>query len=205
MLLVMNHITTFEDRNQRSSESEVESYFGASEHIVTALYWPEDVWVILLQCKLTGKAQEACLSLEDGLAYDKVKKSTILRVYELVPEAHSQCFCGLKKVQTQTYIDFAREKSTLFDKWCAAYKADDLASLRELMLLEEFKTCVSDCLAVSLNEQKITSLQQGVMLADEIRFTHKNVLVARDSSPVNRIKTVRHKYTQVCILKMHQA
>ena len=35
-------------------ESEVESYFGAFERIAAALHWPEDVWAILLQCKLTG-------------------------------------------------------------------------------------------------------------------------------------------------------
>ena len=41
----------------------------------------KDVWAILLQCNLTGKAQEACssLSVEDGLSYDKLK-SAILRV-----------------------------------------------------------------------------------------------------------------------------
>lgn len=45
------------------------SYFGAFERIAAALHWPEDMWAILLQCKLTGRAQEACssLSVEDGL------------------------------------------------------------------------------------------------------------------------------------------
>ncbi len=120
-------------------ESEVESYFGAFERIAAALHWPKDVWAILLQCKLTGKAQEACacLSVEDGLAYDKVK-GAILRAYELVPEAYRQRFRNLKKMPNQTFADFAREKTTLFDRWCAVCKVDDLAALRELMLLEEW-------------------------------------------------------------------
>ncbi len=56
------------------------------EIMVVALHWPKDVWAILLQCELVGKAQEACssLSLEDSLRYKKVK-TAILRVYELVP------------------------------------------------------------------------------------------------------------------------
>lgn len=76
-------------------KSEVKSYFGAFERIAAALHWPEDVWAILLQCKLKGNAQEACacLSLEDGLIDDKVK-GAIPRAYELVPEADRQCFCG---------------------------------------------------------------------------------------------------------------
>lgn len=79
-------------------ESEVESYFPVFERIAAALKWPKDAWAILLQCRLTGKAQEACsdLSVEDGLDYDKVK-NTIWRVYELVPEAYRQRFRNLKK------------------------------------------------------------------------------------------------------------
>jgi hypothetical protein len=44
-------------------ESEVEGYFGAFERIAAALHWPKDVWATLLQCRLTGRAQEACVSL----------------------------------------------------------------------------------------------------------------------------------------------
>ncbi|XP_033998203.1 uncharacterized protein LOC117492193 [Trematomus bernacchii] len=84
-------------------ESEVEIYFGAFERIAAALRWPEDVWAILLQCKLVGKAQEACssLSVEDSLVYENVK-GAVLRAYELVPEAIRQRFCGLMKTSGQT-------------------------------------------------------------------------------------------------------
>ncbi|XP_071346525.1 uncharacterized protein [Trachinotus anak] len=164
-------------------ESEVESYFSAFERIANALHWPKDVWAILLQCKLSGKAQEACssLSLEDSLVYDKVK-SAILRVYELVPEAYRQRFRSLRKTSGQTFTDFAREKELLFDRWCSACKADDLASVRELMLLEEFKGCVPERTVVYLNEQKVTTLQQAASLADEFALTHKAVFTKRDST-----------------------
>ncbi|XP_047454139.1 uncharacterized protein LOC125016018 [Mugil cephalus] len=164
-------------------EAEVETYFGAFERIAAALRWPEDVWAILLQCRLTGRAQEACssLSVEDGLNYDKVK-GAILRAYELVPEAYRQRFRNLRKTSNQTHIDFAREKGILFDRWCAACKADNFASVRELMLLEEFKSCVSERTAVYLNEQKVSTLQQAATLADEFALTHKSVLAKRESS-----------------------
>lgn len=85
-----------------------------------------------------------------------------------------------------SYIDFAREKGALFDRLCAACKADDLASLRELMLLEEFKNCVPDRLAVYLNEQKVSTLHQAAMLANKFRLTHKNTFVTRDFSHRDR-------------------
>lgn len=45
------------------------------------------------------------------------------------------------------------------------------------MLLEEFKNCVSERAVVYLNEQKVTSLQQAAILADEYTLTHKLVFV----------------------------
>nr|XP_043896825.1 uncharacterized protein LOC122778793 [Solea senegalensis] len=163
-------------------ESEVECYLGAFERIAAALHWPKDVWPILLQCKLTGKAQEACasLSVEDGLSYEKVK-SAILQVYELVPEAYRQRFRGLRKTASQTYADFAREKGMLFDRWCSSCKADNFNSIRELMLLEEFKNQVPERTVVYLNEQKVTTLQQAAILADEFALTHRSPFIRRDS------------------------
>ncbi len=119
-------------------ETEVDSYFSAFERIATSLRWPKEVWSLLLQCRLFGKAQEVCstLSLEESLKYESVK-SAILRAYELVPEAYRQRFRKHKKSPTQTFVEFAREKGVLFDKWCTASKASDFDSLRELMLLED--------------------------------------------------------------------
>ncbi|CAI5677731.1 unnamed protein product [Oreochromis niloticus] len=162
-------------------DTEVEVYFESFERIATALRWPRDAWAILLQCKLVGKAQEVCssLSTECSLDYDKLK-SAILLAYELVPEAYRQRFRGLKKVQGQSFLDFAREKSVLFDRWCMACKAADLVSVRELILIEEFKNCISERMAVYLNEQKVSTLQQAATLADEFALVHKASVIKQE-------------------------
>ncbi|CAI5678601.1 unnamed protein product [Oreochromis niloticus] len=162
-------------------DTEVDSYFESFERIATALHWPRDSWGILLQCKLVGKAQEVCssLSAEDRLNYDKLK-SAILLAYELFPEAYRQRFRGLKRGQGQSYQDFARKKSVLFDQWCVSSKATDLASMRELMLVEEFKNCISKQIAVYLSEQKVSSLQQAATLADEFALIHKTSVIKHD-------------------------
>uniref|UniRef100_A0A669BC36 CCHC-type domain-containing protein n=1 Tax=Oreochromis niloticus TaxID=8128 RepID=A0A669BC36_ORENI len=162
-------------------DTEVEVYFESFERIATALRWPRDAWAILLQCKLVGKAQEVCssLSAECSLDYNKLK-SAILLAYELVPEAYRQRFRGLKKVQGQSFLDFARENSVLFDRWCMACKAADLVSVRELILIEEFKNCVSERTAVYLNEQKVSTLQQAATLADEFAPVHKASIVKQE-------------------------
>lgn len=157
-------------------ESEVDSYFTAFERIAATLHWPKSVWSLLLQCKLVGKAQEVCASLaiEDSLQYDVVK-ATVLRAYELVPEAYRQKFRKHEKTANQTYVEFAREKGVLFDKWCQASKVTAFEELKELVLLEEFKNRLPDKLAVYLSEQKVTSLSAAAVLADEFTLTHKTV------------------------------
>ncbi len=38
-------------------ESEVDTYFTVFERIAATLKWPINIWPLLLQCKLVGKAQ----------------------------------------------------------------------------------------------------------------------------------------------------
>ncbi len=140
-------------------EAEVDSYFIAFERIATKLGWPKDMWGLLLQCTFVGKAQEICSSLpiEQSLDYEIVK-AAVLRAYELVPEAYRQRFRNLVKAAKQTYVEFAREKKTLFEKWCLANKVMGFEQLQELILLEEFKNCAPEHLVVHLNEQKVGTL-----------------------------------------------
>ncbi|XP_077954043.1 uncharacterized protein LOC144391290 [Gasterosteus aculeatus] len=157
-------------------ESEVDSHFSAFERVAGALHWPKEVWPLLLQCKLTGKAQEvvASLSLEESGQYDLVK-AAVLRAYELVPEAYRQRFRNHRKSSNKTFVEFARDKESLFDRWCAASKASTYATLRELTLLEDFKSHLPDDIVVHLNEQKVATVAHAAVMADEYALTHKTV------------------------------
>ncbi len=140
------------------------------ERIASALNWSREVWPLLLQCKLTGKAQEVCatLSLEDSLLkYDAVK-AAILRAYELVPEAYRQRFRSHKKSFSQTFVEFAREKGVLFDKWCTSSKITDFKTLRELILLEEFKNCIPERVVVYFKRTKSNNLISSLCLCGRV-------------------------------------
>ena len=70
-------------------------------------------------------------------------KETILKAYELVPEAYRQKFRNFKKEADKTHVEFAREKERLFDRWCMSEKiGTNFNNLKEMILLEEFKNCV---------------------------------------------------------------
>ncbi len=48
--------------------------------------------------------------------------------------------------------------------------------------MEEFKNCVSENIVVYLNEQKVSSLSQAAVFADEFVLTHKVVFQSPRSS-----------------------
>ena len=74
-------------------EKEVDKYFVHFEKIANSLEWPQEVWTLLLQSVLTGKAREiySALSVEKSAQYKEVRQA-ILKAYELVPEAYHQKF-----------------------------------------------------------------------------------------------------------------
>lgn len=130
------------------------------------------------------------LLLNKSLDYDFVK-ATVLRAYELVPEAYRQKFRNCGKDVSQTYVEFAREKELLFDKWCQASKITNFKQLRELVLLEEFKRCLPERIVVYLNEQKVTALAEAAACSDEFVLIHKGVIL----SPAPRESTGRENKT----------
>ena len=69
----------------------------------------------MLQCVLTGRAQEAysALCAEDDLDYDTVK-SAVLKTYELVPEAYRQKFRNWVKGDKQTNLEFVQDLASHF-------------------------------------------------------------------------------------------
>lgn len=90
-------------------------------------------------------------------------------------EAYRQCFGSLRKPPTQTFLEFAREKGILFDSWSQASGVVDFKSLCELILLEEFKNCFPEQTVMYLSMQKVATLQEAAVLAEEFALTHKAV------------------------------
>ncbi|KAK0156529.1 hypothetical protein N1851_000148 [Merluccius polli] len=158
------------------SEKEVDMYFTHFERVATTLNWPRDMWPLLLQCVFTGKAQEvfSALSMDQAKQYDVVRDS-ILHAYELVPEAYRQKFRNARKLEQRTFVEFAREKERLFDRWCTAQNVQTRDDLRQLILLEDFKNCLPEAVAVYLNEQEVQNLDKAAVLADRFVLTHKRV------------------------------
>ena len=133
-------------------EADVDKYFLHFE-------WPKKHWPMLLQSVLVGKAREIYtqLSVEQALDYDSVKQ-LILKGYELVPEAYRQKFRNQEKGSSETYVEFARTKEQLFDRWCSSQEIDNnydrLRQLILVILVEEFKKCIPSSVRTLLMNRK---------------------------------------------------
>ena len=92
------------------------------------------------------------------------------------------------KQESQTYVEFAREKEALFDCWCAAKKVEgNYNKLRQLILIKEFKKCLQSDVEMYLDEQKADALHQAAVLADDYSLTHKNTFLRSESQELSMV------------------
>ena len=164
-------------------EQNVDQYFLHFEKLATNLKWPKNAWTMLFQSSLFGKAREVFtqLSVEQSSDYEAVK-GAILKAYELVPEAYRQKFRNLSKKDGQTFVEFAREKEQIFDRWLLSMEVKDFERLRQLVLVEEFKNCVYSEVRTFIEEQKAKDLEKAAVLADEYYLTHKKTFSSNTRS-----------------------
>ncbi|VDH90407.1 Hypothetical predicted protein [Mytilus galloprovincialis] len=145
----------------RFCEKTVDKYFPQFEKIAHNLNWPKPYWTTMLQSVFEGKAAEiySALPSEKSSDYDTVKQE-VLKAYELF--------------DSQTYVEFAREKEDLFDKWLTSKKTDNnFDNLRQLMLLEEFKQCVHLDLKTHLDDKTVGTIHDAAVISDNYTLSHK--------------------------------
>ncbi|XP_071483344.1 uncharacterized protein [Diadema antillarum] len=155
-------------------EDRVEEFFQHFEKVAVSLEWPKEVWPTLIQSSLVGKAQEvyASLTIQECSNYENLK-SSVLRAYELVPEAHRQLFRNYRRRDDQTFVDFVQHKQTHFEHWLRSSGVDDFHKLKELVLLEEVKRCVQPDQRQYLEEREAHGARRAAVLLDEYVLTHK--------------------------------
>ena len=165
-----------------------ELFFEMFEEIALPRQWPKEEWVTLIQGSLTGKAQAAYVALDLSQLgdYDLVRQ-TVLKAYELVPEAYRQSFRTEKVKPGQTYLDFARQQEAMFDKWLRASDVYDFKQLRELMVLEKFEQSLPRVMHTHLNDLDVKAVFDTAQAADNYALTHRDSWRDRPNGPTTRV------------------
>ena len=143
------------------------------EKVARASNWPEDKWTLLVQFSvLQGKAQEAYAVLDADQSSDyRVIREVVLAAYEVVPEAYRQRFRSLWRKPVDNFLELVRQQEVVFDRWLAASNTYTFQELRQLMLVEQFKSSLPRPIEVHLNDGEITQLKLGAMTADSYELT----------------------------------
>lgn len=155
-------------------EKDPEGFFEQFEKIAVNLGWNKKYWAVLVQTKFIGQARQVYTSLNasDSMDYDMVK-TTVLTAYDQVAENYRQQFRSHKKSSDRTYIEFAEDLSRQLQKWLKACHVEDFASLKELILLEQFKRVIPPEVRVYLDERETPNARSAARLADKYVLTHR--------------------------------
>lgn len=147
------------------SERDPDTFFSLFERVAESREWSDCDRTLLLQCVLTGRAQEAysALTVAESKVYLTVK-SAVLKAYELVPEAYRQKFRTWEKSSKQSHVEFARDLVTFFNRWCSALNVDTYAALCDLVVLEQFKNSIPSHIAVYISEHKVKTAAEAAHL-----------------------------------------
>jgi hypothetical protein len=154
-------------------EYDLDMYFLAFEKTAQLMNWPKENWAMLLQTQLTGKSLEVYSSLDlDSCRNYEVVKDKILQSSEQVPEVYRQKFRQGYKKFADTFVEFARQKETLFDKWIRSKNVDNFEKLKQLILVEEFLDRSPYDIKVFVAERNVATLAEAARLADEFNMIH---------------------------------
>jgi len=121
----------------------------------------------------------------------------------LVPKAYKQQFRNSHK---EDYTEFARKKEVQFDRWCASKEVNlDFNKLHQLILLEEFKSCLFPFIKTYLDERNPESLHQAAVLAEDYSWTHKGAFSrdVQNSAGLKSTHNVRGEQLALTRLMIH--
>ena len=153
------------------NEEEVDVFFDAFERVAKELEWPRERWALLVQRALKGKAQHAFAALDTAMDYEALK-TAVLAAYGGVPEEYRRKFRSYQRLPGESHLDLCRRQSILLTRWLNASDINSLEDLKELVLMEQFRNCISRDLSVYLLERETKEVQKAAKLADAWEVIH---------------------------------
>lgn len=156
------------------NESEVEIFFLLFERVAVACKWSNVERAMLLQCVLTGKAQQAYSTLSDADSqnYEAIK-AAVLKINERVPESYRQHFRTLQRKLNETNVEFVRGLTVQFDRWCSAADSTTMDKLRELILFEQYRNTLPEIVATYVAERQVKTASEAALLVDDWELIHE--------------------------------
>ena len=182
-------------------ESEPDEFFTLFEKLATGLEWPMSLWPVIIQFGLKGKGRSAYLALTPQECKDyELIKSSVLFAYELTAEYYRVKFRRYKKLDNQSYVEYAHNVAKLHDKWYAAANVTDISEYKELIILEQFLRGIPNEVRNYLNEREVTTMQRASHLAENYSLITSQGKKQSKGAPTSNLQTKASSEEVVCFL-----
>lgn len=150
-------------------KDDLDAYIRRFEGIARSQNWPEDQWSTALSARLSGEALNVFgrLTPEDAADYSKVK-AALLKRFRFTVDGFREKFRSETPADGETATQFAARLSHYFDRWTELAEIErEYASLRELLIKEQFLNGCHPSLSLYLKERRAKSLAEMLELADQ--------------------------------------
>ena len=157
------------------TEDDPTGYFLSFERVANNLDWPEDKLTLLLHSALKGRALEVFTALTDEESNDyEVVKESILRAYELVPEAYRVKFRNYTKVANVTFSQHLHGMRKALDRWLHSRDiSEDYEKLYDVILFENFCNTLPKEIKTHLADNNIQDPVNAATAADKYSLSHR--------------------------------
>lgn len=168
---------------------DLDAYLKRFERVAVGQEWPEEKWATALSLCLSGEALKVFgrLSPEDSLDYQSTKMALLQR-FRFTAEGYREKFRQSKPEDGETGKQYATRLQSYFDRWLEMSETDeDFASVRNLIVAEQFLNNCHDRLALFLREKKCRTVKEMAEAADTFLEAQRqtNLLVFRTKSANN--------------------
>lgn len=168
------------------NRDDLDAYLKRFENVATGQEWPRDKWATALSLCLSGEALKVFgrLSPEDALDYEKVKLALFQR-FRFTAEGYREKFRHSKPQEGETGRQYAARLMSFFDRWVEMSKVDkEYASVRDLIVAEQFISKCHDRVALFLREKNCRKLEEMAEAADQFLEAQRqsNLLVFREKA-----------------------
>ncbi|XP_055886011.1 uncharacterized protein LOC129926391 [Biomphalaria glabrata] len=156
----------FEPFDEKSESVEV--YLTRFEEVARYYSLPKDRWCFRLAQCLRGKAYEAYTKLPSYQREDfEALKEALLVQFELTSDSYHKKFRGSRLERKETYVNLCDRLDKYLGKWLALSKMPEtFEGLRNLILAEQLRDCLTQETRIYVNEQQATDPSDIAIAAD---------------------------------------
>ncbi|XP_075733060.1 uncharacterized protein LOC142775507 [Rhipicephalus microplus] len=169
------------------ARDDLDAYLQRFERVATCQGWPREKWALSLSLCMTAEALTVIGWLDPTavLNYDQLK-AALLQRFRYTAEGYREKFCKAKPEKNETGLQYAARLSGYFDRWLEVGKTEtSFASLRDLMISEQFMKGCSPALRIFLKERSCKTLSSLCETADNFMEAQALTNLGRERIPKN--------------------